>query len=336
MNNPPKVVAVTGASGYIGTRLLQELGPHLDKLVAFDSKPLIPPNSKGVMNHAPTGEWPHDIATYQQDLTQPIDEALRHHGVTTLVHLAYIIKPGRNRREIDAVRQTNLSVLRRVLESCVEASVKHVIYLSSHTVYGAHKDNPIPLTEQAPLCPLPDFPYGYGKFLSEQVLQEFSKEHQNIKVTILRSCVVLGPTADNYITRAFFRPWLLGIRGYDPPLQFLHEDDLACILRTIIQRELPGVFNVAGEGVVYYRELVKTTHRKLVSLPAFLAYPLAQLTWELRVQRDSSSAGLDFIRYPIVVSTECLKKATGYQFQYTSREALTAYAKSRPTTISTN
>ena len=35
---------------------------------------------------------------------------------------------------------------------------------------GAHADNPIPLTDAAPLRPLPDFPYGYDKFLSEQML----------------------------------------------------------------------------------------------------------------------------------------------------------------------
>jgi UDP-glucose 4-epimerase len=340
MNAPPGVVAVTGAAGYIGARLLQELGPLLIRLVAFDINPLISPlsklgvqgglsPSKGILpwKDAPAREGlTSNIIAYQQDLTRPIGDILHHHRVVTLVHLAHIIKPGRNRREINAIRLANLNALRSVLDSCSRSGVKHVIYLSSHTIYGAHKDNHVPLTEGSPLRPSPDFPYGYDKFLAEQVLREFSQEHQHSKITILRSCVVLGPAANNYITRAFFRPVLLGIRGYDPPLQFLHEDDLARVLTTIIQQGVPGVFNVAGEGVVHYREMVRAIRRKLVSLPAFLAYPLVQLTWSMGIQHDASAAGLDLVRYPMVVSTETLKKGTGYRFQYSSLEALTAFA----------
>lgn len=361
MGKPPRVVAITGASGYIGARLIQELRPqpYLGKLVAFDLNPLT--LCQGAVCHRPSpGEsslaprWPTEIPlypplqrgdgeisgglqggsapqviTYQQDLTTPIDDALRRHQVNTLVHLAHIIRPGRSRSEIIRIRQTNLKMLRTVLKSCAQAGVQHIIYLSSHTVYGPHKDNPIPLTEGAPLHPLPGFPYGYDKFLAEQCLRDFSQEHQDTKVNILRSCVVLGPGADNYITRAFFRPLLLVIKGYNPPLQFLHQDDLARILTIIIRKGVPGVFNVAGEGSVHYREVVKTVRGKLVSLPDFLAYPLVELTWRLGLQHDAPSAGLDFIRYPIVVSTESLKKAAHYQFQYTSLEALMAFAEAR-------
>ena len=334
MDDQPKVVAITGASGYIGARLLRELQsrPYVGSLVAFDVNPLKSPQPPSTQE----GQWEapdagptsssYSIVAYQQDLTRPITDALRRHGVTTLVHLAHIIKPGRDQHEIKAIRHTNLNALETVVESCAGAGVRHIIYLSSHTVYGARKENPIPLTEAMPPHPLPGFPYGYDKFLAEQVLQEFSERHPMIAVTILRTCVVLGPGANNYITRAFFRPLLLGIVGCDPPLQFLHEDDLARILTIIIQRVLPGVFNVAGGGVVHYRDAVKTARRNLVTLPASLAYPLVQLTWRLGIQRDGNAAGLNLIRYPIVMSTEKLKQSTGYQFQHTSLGALSAFA----------
>ena len=314
MNETPKSVAITGASGYVGARLLRKLEGEsgLRKLVAFDTRP--PP--------API----HNMAMYRMDVTEPIDDALMHHRVSTLVHLAFVTRRGRNRREVSSIRQTNLDALHTVLESCVRAQVDHIIYLSSHTVYGAHSDNPIPITDEAPLRPLPDFPYGYDKFLSEQIIQEFAGEHQDKAVTILRSCMVLGPSAGNYITKAFFRPWLLGVSNYNPPLQFVYEDDLARVLTLVIQRSLPGVFNVAGDGVVFYRELAEIINSQLISLPAFLAYPLAQLSWNLRIQRDSTASGLDFVRYPIVLSTGKLNQATGYRFWHTSLETLTAFA----------
>jgi len=316
MERNTRVVAVTGAAGYVGSRLLQKLEEDggQRKLVAIDTRPLAFPI--------------HNIAAHRQDVTDSIEEILTHHRVTALVHLAFISRRGRNRREVGANRQANLDALKSVLDSCARARVRHFIYLSSHTVYGAHPDNSIPLTDKSPLRPLPEFPYGYDKYLSEQMIHEFGEQHPDMKVTILRSCIVLGPNANNSIANALFRPVLLGVFDYNPPLQFLYEDDLARVLAIVIGQELAGVFNVAGEGVVFYHEMAKIVKSTLVSLPPFLAYPLAQLTWDLDIQHDSTSSGLDLIRYPMVLDTGKLRQATGYRFWHTSLEALTAFANS--------
>ena len=169
-----KIVAVTGASGYIGSRLLRQLEEeNLERLVAFDIKP--PP--------LPI----HNVAVYRQDVSRPIDEALRHNRVTTVVHLAFTNNQGRNRRDIRHVREINLRTLHVVLDSCSRAGVKHIIYLSSHTVYGAHWDNPVPLTESTALRPVPDYSFGYDKFLSDQILEAFAERQPDIKVTVLRA-----------------------------------------------------------------------------------------------------------------------------------------------------
>lgn len=311
------VVAVTGAAGYIGTRLLHNLEEEgkQHKLVAIDTRPLAFPV--------------HNVAAYRRDVTEAIDDALLHHRVTSLVHLAFVSKRGRNRREVEAIRQANLDALQAVLDSCARTGVRHFIYLSSHTVYGPHADNPIPLRDTAPLRPLPDFPYGYDKFLSEQLLQDFGEQHQALKITILRTCIVLGPNANNTTTRAFFRPVLLGVLGYNPPIQLVYEDDLTRVMAIVIGEELPGVFNVAGEGVVFYQELAGIVKSKLVNLPSPIAYALVNLTWDLGIQRDSTAPGLDLVRYPMVIDTSRLRRATGYSFRYSALETLTSFANSR-------
>ena len=316
MTQPPEVVAITGASGYIGALLLQKLEDQGDlrKLVAIDLKP--PP--------LPI----HNIAVYRQDVTEPIDELLQAHRASTLVHLAFITERGINRREVLSNREANLKGLQSVLNSCLRARIRHFVYLSSHTVYGAHPDNPVPLADGTPLRPSPEYPYGYDNFLSEQIIQEFSEEHPDIKVTVLRPCIVLGPNADNHVTRAFFRPWLMAVQNHNPPLQFLYEDDLARVLTIIIKQGIPGVFNVAGEGVVFYREVAEIIKSKLIELPAFLGYPLVQLTWRLHLQRYSTAAGLDLVRYPIVLSTSKLRHTTGYRFWHSSRDALESFTNS--------
>ena len=316
MQQPSKVIAITGAAGYIGSRLLQELEGNGEqrKLVAFDTRPLAFPI--------------HNVAAYRHDVTEPIDDTLYGHRVTTIVHLAFNARRGRNRREVTAIRQSNLDALKSVLDSCVRAQVGHFVFLSSHTVYGAHKDNPLPLSDDAPLRPLTDFPYGNDKFASEQLIREFTEQHVNLKVTILRPCIVLGPNAQNSISRGLFRRVLLGVLDYNPPLQFLYEDDLARVLSIIIGREVSGVFNVAGEGVVFYRELAAIIRSRLLSLPAPLAYPVVQLAWKLGIQRDSTASGLDLVRYPIVLDTSKLRRATGYRFWHTALETVTSFANS--------
>ena len=311
-----KVVAVTGASGYIGTKLLERLEqePGLRKMVAFDVNPLPVPI--------------HNIAVYRKDVSGPIDEELNDQGATTLVHLAFNAHRGDNRREVAAIREENLETLRSVMASCVRARIGHLLYLSSHTVYGAHSDNPAPIFDDAPRRPSLDFPYGYDKHLSELALEEFTQAQQDVKVTILRSCIVLGPGADHFVTKAFFRPWLLGVADSNPALQFVYDDDLARVMSIIIQKEIPGTFNVAGDGVVYYREMAKIIKSKLINLPSFLAYPLAQLSWKLHLQREATSGGLDLVRWPILMSTGKLHRTIGYRFWHTALDALTAFANS--------
>lgn len=311
-----KVVAVTGASGYIGTKLLERLEqePSLRKVVAFDVNPPTVPI--------------HNLAAYRKDVSSPIDEELTDQDATTLVHLAFNARRGANRREVEAIRKENLETLRSVMASCAGSRIGHLIYLSSHTVYGAHSDNPVPISDDAPMRPSPDYPYGYDKHLSELALEEFAQAQNDVRVTILRSCIVLGYSADNYTTRAFFRPWLMGVAENNPAMQFVYDEDLARVMSIFIQKEIPGTFNVAGDGVVYYREMAKIIQSKLISLPSFLAYPLARLSWELHLQRDATSGGLDLVRWPILMSTGKLHKAIGYRFWHTALDALTAFANS--------
>ncbi len=317
MQKTDRVVAVTGAAGYIGRRLLLELEENGDRqqLVALDTRPLAFPI--------------HNVSAYRRDVTEPIGDILEGRRVTTVVHLAFDARRGRNQLEVAAIRQNNLDALKSVLDGCARAQVGHFIFLSSHTAYGAHGDNPVPLRDDAPLRASPDFPYGYDKLLSEDLVQEFAAQHQGITTTILRPCVVLGPNSHNSIVNGLFRPLLLGVSSSNPPLQFLYEDDLARVLAMIIAQEIPGTFNVAGEGVVFYRELAGVIKSKLVNLPAFLAYPAVQLAWRMGVQREATAAGLDLVRYPIVLDTSKLRRATGYRFRHTSMETLTAFANSR-------
>jgi len=308
-----RVVAVTGAAGYVGSCLLQQLEEEsLEKVVAIDIKPLQNPV--------------HNVAFIRRDVCQPLGELFRERRVDTVVHLAFSMRPGRNPAEVESARTVNVGGLENVLRACRSARVRHLVYLSSHTVYGAHRDNPVPITEEAPLRPNQGFQYAEHKLLCEEAIGRFSREYRNTRITILRSCVVMGPSAQNYITQALDKPVLVSILGQDPPMQFVHETDIARLIALMVKDPHPGVYNAAGERTVRYSHLARLAGRPLVPLPSSLLYPITELTWRLGIQSDSPAAGIEFIRYPIVVSTGKLKGVTGFQFRYTSREALSAYA----------
>jgi UDP-glucose 4-epimerase len=310
----PSVVAVTGAAGYIGRKLVARLAAQesIQRIVATDIRPLAASGPK--------------VVFLQQDITEPLEQAFRENGVQAVVHLAFVLRQGRDRR---AIHRTNVEGAASVLRACHAAGVRRMVVLSSSTVYGAHPGNPVPMTEDAPVRPPPGFHYACDKAESERVFQHYASTHGDTELSILRGCVVMGPSASNFITAAMFKPVLVGVRRYDPPLQFVHEADVVDLLWRFVAEAHPGVYNVAGTGTVRWSELARLAGRRFIWLPAAAAYALTQVTWWLRLQNDSPAVGLDWIRYPWVVSTERLERETSFRFQHTSEEALRGYLDAR-------
>ena len=313
MSDAPLRVLVTGASGYIGRKLIQRLegNPKVEEIIALDLQ-LIPPSFR--------------CAYYQRDITLPIDDILREHSVNAVVHLAFQIRPSHNRQ---ATWRTNVRGTEAVLKSCAQEGVKRFLYLSSTTVYGAYANNPDILTEESPIRPVHGFQYSEDKAEVEALLGRFSEEPTDNTVNVLRGCVVMGPSASNFVSQALSRSFLVALKGYDPPMQFLHENDLTDALITCLQSDSSGTYNVAGEGTVNWRDLTQMSGQRLITLPAPVIYGVTEATWRLRLQGESSAAGLNFIRYPWVASTEKMQRELGFKPRYTSREALAEFIEAK-------
>ena len=305
MTTQLKTVAVTGSSGYIGAKLLEHLEeePAINRVVTFDVRPMPAPI--------------HNIAAFRRDVTSPINEELEQYRVDTLVHLAFSGDEG----SVSSLQ--NHQMLKNVLESCVQAGVGHFIFLSSHSVYGARASNPLPISEDFPLNPHPGFRYANDLHRAEQELAEFSLAATDMKLTILRSCPVLGTTAGMPMLRDLYFPGSLASMDHNPPLQFVYDNDLARLILLVIARELSGVFNVAADGVVFYRELADLLALKQSWLPAALARPLNRL-----IAGSSGVAAHGLSRWPVVMSTAKLRRTTGYRYRHTGMDAVKAFANS--------
>ena len=132
-------VAVRGVAGSIGSKLVERLAASdgVDSVVAFDARPVVVDHSKGV--------------SFQQDIRQPLAGILRRHGVDAFVHLAFLLRAGRNR---ESARRVNVGGTAEVVRGCRAAGVRRLLYLSSTTVYGARAGgDPQPYTEESPVRP---------------------------------------------------------------------------------------------------------------------------------------------------------------------------------------
>ena len=305
MTSEQKVVAITGSSGHLGSKLLEHLEeiPGLGKLVAFDTQPLRAPVS--------------NIAAFRTDVSQSIFAELDRHRVTSLVHLAFQWRRGLRRREADELSERNRAMLEEVIRSCVAAGVGQIVYVSSHSVYGPGPDCPVPISEEWPARPSTGYAYAEDNLRVEERLLQLTEDHPEVKVTILRSVPALGAhTSIDLLHEQYFPGWV-GPSDYNPPLQFVSDDDLARIVHLAIERELAGTFNVAADGVVFLREFAREMPSKRILMPSTMAIPLKRLTGGGFVAYNHY---LD--RWPLIMSTARLRQTMGYRFKLNAQEAL--------------
>ena len=98
----------------------------------------------------------------------------------------------------------------------------------------------------------------------------------------------MGPNANNFISRAFQKPLLIGLSNYDPPMQFIHEDDVVNLMEFAMLNEISGTYNIAGEGTITWSEMAKLIRAKMISLPTFLLSLLTEISWQTRIQSELS------------------------------------------------
>ena len=308
-------IAVTGSSGYVGTVLIRHLVEREDVggIVAIDVR-------------EPSQNLGSKVSFVRQDVSEPFPGLFAEHNVDTVVHLAYVLRQGRNRQ---SNRRVNVDGTRNTIEACRRGGVRRIVYLSSTSVYGAHPDNPQALTEEMPPRPVAGFQYSEDKLESERLLSEYASASPGVAMCILRCCPVFGANADNFIASAFDKPFLVAVSGANPPMQFLHEEDMVRCLAQATLEKAEGLYNLAGAGSISLDEMAAARGRRLVTLPSWLLYPLTQITWAIRLQSDSPAIGLHTIRYPWFASTEKIEREMGFSPRYSSRDAWEAYVGRR-------
>jgi UDP-glucose 4-epimerase len=314
-------VLITGAAGYLGSRLVESLAAHkaadpaLECIVASD------------LREVPAGHRLPGVEYAALDVRDPsLLDVLQHHRVDTVVHLAAIVTPGpKSNRELEY--SVDVLGTRNVLDGCIAASVQRIVVTSSGAAYGYHADSPAWLTETDPVRGNVEFAYSHHKRLVEEMLAECREGHPRLQQVIFRVGTILGETTRNQITALFERPRLLALRGSASPFVFIWDRDVVGAIEHAIFAGPPGIYNVAGDGALSIQEIAARLGKRCVTLPPALLRGLLSVLHPLGLSQYGPEQ-VNFLRYRPVLDNRRLKEVFGYRPQLTSAEVFDLYCRS--------
>jgi UDP-glucose 4-epimerase len=307
---------VTGGSGYIGSRLVEHLGGR------DDTERIVVADVREPAAFRPKTEF-HKLDVRDR---VAVRELITREKPDALVHLAFLLNPIHDEA---AMYDVDVNGTQYVLEAASEAGVQQVLVTSSTTAYGAFADNPVPLTEDDPVRGAPDFSYARDKAESDRLCQLWAERHPDRVMTIARPCIVFGPDVDNYIVRLWLKnPFHADFGLGDPPLQFMHVDDLVEALTRLLEGRHAGAYNIAADGYVTVSEASNILGLKSRRVPLKLYKRLAAGLWKAHLS-EAPAGQLDFAIHPWVVSNDRLKEATGWRPTFTSREVFELTMRSK-------
>ncbi|MGH3322155.1 MAG: NAD-dependent epimerase/dehydratase family protein [Streptosporangiaceae bacterium] len=312
-----RVVLITGVSGHLGGRLAEVLQaePGVERVIGVD---VVPPRPR----LGRTEFVRVDIRT------SAIGKVIEAGGVDTVVHASLTAPPGSAGGRA-SMKETNVVGTMQLLAACQRApSMRRFVLRSTTAVYGSSPRDPALFTEDMePLSP-PRSGYAKDAVEVESYVRGFARRRSDAAVTILRFAGVLGADTDSPLARYFSFPVLPTVLGFDPRLQFLHEDDAVDALRRTALANRPGTFNVSGDGVVTLSQAARRVGRPMLPIPV----PTIQLVGRA-VRRaglaDFSPEQLALLSYGRTVDTSRLRSTLTWSPAYTTVEAFDDFVRRR-------
>jgi len=316
-----RVVAITGACTFLGTELLRRLEEdrRYAKVLALDVRE--PSAVRGSSK----------IQFVKIDLTQPtidgdIATLLLQEKVDTLVHGAFLSHPT---HATDWAHELEDVGTMHVLNACSSAAPRRVVMLSSTLVYGANRENPNFLDENAELRGHRDSRFINDKVKAEKQALRFARENPNTQVAVLRFAPLLGPTCSNMFTRFYSRPVVPVMMGHDPLVQFVHEQDAAFALELAVDSSAIGPFNIVGKGVLPYRTVLAMMGRVPAPMPYLVARQLTKALWATQVF-DSPPSFLDFLLYLCVADGGRARRELGFGARFNIKRTILDFLGVQP------
>ena len=174
--------------------------------------------------------------------------------------------------------------------------VRKVVLKSSGLVYGAARTDPYYFREDMARTSAPRTNVERSLLEVEAFLRDFADDSPHVNVTLLRFANVLGDDLDTPFAIALRRPVVPEILGFDPRVQFVHSDDVVGALMYATNNDVPGVYNVAGDGNMPWSEVCATIGKPRVPLSPWFTNLSSEPLRMLRLW-DLPPEALQMLRY---------------------------------------
>ncbi|MFC7496676.1 MULTISPECIES: NAD-dependent epimerase/dehydratase family protein [unclassified Nocardioides] len=314
MGSAGRVVLVTGVSRDLGRRFARAAAadPGVARVVGVDAVP-------------PRGDI-GDVSFVRADIRNPvIAKVIVKEDVDTVVHMSVISTPG-SAGGRNTMKELNVIGTMQLLAACQKApGLRTLVVKSTTTMYGASSRDPAMFTEDMEPRRAPRS--GYAKDIAEieGYVRGFARRRPDVRVTLLRAANVIGPHVTSPITSYFRLPVIPTVLGHDARLQFLHEQDLLDVLLHASRAEVPGTFNVAGDGILMLSQALRRLRRPTAVLPSFAVGNVGSLLRSARLA-DFSPEQTSFLTYGRGVDTTRMRTDLGFEPTFTTASAFADFA----------
>ncbi|WP_433290017.1 NAD-dependent epimerase/dehydratase family protein [Pseudonocardia sp. CA-142604] len=317
----PSVVLVTGVSRFLGGHLAARLAanPAIERVLAVDTVP--PP--RDLLRRMGRAEF------VRADIRNPlISKVISQASVDTVVHASLSANPGSSGGRT-TMKEMNVIGTMQLLAACQKApTVQRMVLKSTTAVYGSSPRDPAIFDESMTPKDLPSGGYAKDAAEIEGYLRGFARRRPDVSVTVLRFTNFIGPRIDTVFTRYFSLPAVPTVLGYDARVQLLHEEDALAVLERAASEDIPGVFNVAADGVLLLSQAIRRAGRIPVPVPSPAVGPVSRVFRSARLV-DFSPEQMRLLNFGRVVDNSRLKHQFGFSPRWTTGQAFDDYVRGR-------
>jgi nucleoside-diphosphate-sugar epimerase len=321
-NMATELCLVTGATGAIGPLLVKELVRRGESV-------------RGVARHVPpVGLLPNSVQILAGDISD--DQCARDvvDGVKIVFHLAarlHITDP--KRESTSESQRVNVEGTKRLVEACLAANVKRLVYFSTISVYGPTKGRNV--DEDATPCP--ESIYGMTKLAGErEVLAAQNTRSGEPLGVVLRLAAVYGPRMKgNYrrLVKGLSSGLFIPVGDGTNRRTLVYEQD--AVHAALIAAQHPAaagrIYNVSDGEVHSLDEIITSISSVIGISPPSFFLPVRPMRWlskgvDLLMGMVDSSPGLttmiDKFAEDVAVRSDRIKRELAFQPAYSLDEGL--------------
>jgi UDP-glucose 4-epimerase len=253
---------------------------------------------------------PRNVTVHVVDLRKRgFEDVIRSELPTAVVHMGFV-----RDFKVDVERRHDVNVrgTKKLLDHCAHYGVQRLVVMSSGTVYGALYDNPFYMDEDRVLEASRAYPEIRDIVEVDAVTTAFLWRYPHIRTCVLRPVNVLGHYARSMMSEYLRLDRPPTVMGFDPLMQFIHEQDVVESIALTLEHGLQGVFNVVGPGQVPLHTAIQETGGTPRSLPEFLFRPAIRALFSAGMVPWPEGA-IDFLKFPVTLSGRRFVEATNFR-----------------------